>query len=465
MRCESVSFRVAQAALKLFSALPLAKILASRQDEDMIFTDIQLNIERRASEGRIYPRYEDFCISNLPSAIAFLLGAQSQSPLSEALRRAGLEPSKNYRVINFVIDGFGYDQWLWHAERIPFLRRLTEVGSLLPITSVFPSTTAAALTTLHTGLTPQQHGLTEWLVYFEELQKLIFTLPFSALGKVDRDGLLAEGADPKILFNGKTFYQSLAAAGVRSFVFTPRSYVHSAYSKLVHAGSKIVPFKHLSGAFVKLRHLLAQVAGPAYMYVYWNGFDHTAHMHGPDSDDCSVAVQKFSDLLEKQFIGCLDAKAAENVIVLVTADHGQVRVNPEQTIYLNDYPEVTASLLHNAADEQIGPWGSARDVFLSVEPDKRIEIRDFLTSTLAGKATVLETAEAIEGGLFGVGEMHPRFRSRVGDMLILPDENSTIWYEHLSGQKFGLFGLHGGLSSKEMLVPLMILRLKEVLRN
>src|SRR5207237_9971701 len=99
-----------------------------------------------------------------------------------------------------------------------------------PITSVFPSTTPAALTTLHTSFTPQEHGLPEWTVYLEEVDTIIESLPFKAIGKGERDSMLTNGGSSEMLYDGPTMYTQLAEAGIPSFVFIYHEYAGSAYS-------------------------------------------------------------------------------------------------------------------------------------------------------------------------------------------------------------------------------------------
>ena len=65
----------------------------------------------------------------------------------------------------------------------------------------------------------------------------------------------------------------------------------------------------------------------------------------------------------------------------------------------------------------------------------------------------MRTDEAINMGLFGMGNPRKEFRDRVGNILILPYDNNTIWYEHVKGQKVEMLGHHGGLSKEEMLIP------------
>ena len=88
------------------------------------------------------------------------------------LDKAEVTPVNSKKVVLFLIDGFGYKQWLNYADKYEFLKRFTKKGVVTPITTVFPSTTAAALTTINSGLTPQEHGLPEWWVYFDEIGKM-----------------------------------------------------------------------------------------------------------------------------------------------------------------------------------------------------------------------------------------------------------------------------------------------------
>ena len=102
------------------------------------------------------------------------------------------------------------------------------------------------------------------------------------------------------------------------------------------------------------------------------------------------------------------------------------------------------------------PWGSLRDIYISVQPEKLDEVFSFLTRALESRALVLRTEDALSRGLTGRGPLHPQFRSRTGDILVLPDDDLTVWYEHTRGRKFSLLGMHGGLSPDEMLVPLAV---------
>jgi predicted AlkP superfamily pyrophosphatase or phosphodiesterase len=430
----------------------------------MILKGLQEHIENEKRGEFIYPLYETYCFSNIPSAILSLLGIhQRSSPLLELLTEAKVNPSSPKKVVLLLIDGFGFNQWMSYAEKYEFFNKLTKRGIVAPITTIFPSTTSATITTVNSGLTPQEHGLPEWVVYFEEIDRIITTLPFVPIGESGIDNLLDAGVNPKILFNGKSIYQTLGKSNIPSFTFLRDSYAKSSYSKLVYKGSITIPFVNSSDLLVNLREKIAEVPPPAYFYVYWDAIDSIEHIYGPHTEQYFAELNGFSYLLQEEFLGKMDERSAKETLILATADHGQINVSPKETIYLSRHPRIVRSLQLSASGKKILPWGSPRDVFLQIKEEKLEEVFEFLTELLDGKATVVKSQDAIKDGLFGLGRLHKRFRSRVGNILILPHKNYTVWYEHIKGKKFRLLGMHGGLSPDEMLVPFAAANLYDLL--
>lgn len=332
------------------------------------------------------------------------------------------------------------------------------------MTTVFPSTTATTLTTIHSGLTPQEHGLPEWWVYFDELDKIIVTLPFTLLGEEGRDTLLKAGVDPKILFDGETIYETLSKSKVPSFTFIRDTYARSVYSKSVHRGSEITSFINSSDLLVNLRKKIAEVPTPAYFYIYWDAVDSISHTYGPHTEQYLAELNGFFYLMQEEFIQKMGKNSAEEISILVTSDHGQVNVNPKQTIYLNQYSEIVDNFRIGASGNKILPWGSPRDVFLAVKTEKLNQVFEFLTKTLQNKVAVMKIEKALKEGLFGQGNLHKKFRNRVGNILILPRGNSTVWYEHFKDEKLDLLGMHGGLSPDEMLIPFAVAKGSQLIK-
>jgi hypothetical protein len=423
----------------------------------MILAEIQRYLEdrRHGAHGEvIYPCYESYCLSKIPSVVLALLGIpQPDHPLLKIVQSTLADRRYPTKVILLLIDGFGWHQWLRDAERYDFFNRITAHGVVAPLTTVFPSTTAAALTSIHSGLTPQEHGLPEWWVYFDELDAIAASLPFTPLGARGRDRLLEVGVKPSMLFQGKSIYQTLAKAQIPSFTVIRDAYAHSAYSSLVHKGSVTIPYINASDLLVNLRQRISEVSGPAYFFVYWDAVDAISHTYGPHTEQYHAELTGFSYLLQRELIEKIPRHTAADVLLMVTADHGHINVAPRETLYLNRYPRFVRSLQVSHAGQRILPWGSPRDVFLRVQEERLLEVAAWLTERLAGKATVITTAEALRRQLFGIGKLHKRFKHRVGNLLILPDNKYLIWFEHLKGRKFALRGMHGGLRPDEMLIP------------
>jgi predicted AlkP superfamily pyrophosphatase or phosphodiesterase len=426
----------------------------------MILKEIENIIQKQKGEGEfVYPFYEKYCFSSIPSTVLKFFNIKSKrDPLPAELYKKIENPNK---VVVFLIDGLGYNQWLKYSKEYWLFDVLNQKGLVSPITTVFPSTTAATLTTINSGLTPQEHALPEWVVYFKEINMIINTLPFTQLDKKGQDRLLEMGINPKILYSGSTIYQTLKKEGVESFAFINESYAYSCYSKLVHKGSTILPFINSSDLVVRLRKALEKEKGPDYFYVYVGDLDSIEHKYGPHTEEYRAELSLLSFLLKKELLEKIDRKVAKEILFIITADHGQKNVSPKETVYLNKYKKLV-NAFQRGKKKPILPTGSPRDVFLHIKPDKLENIFNLLSHKLKEKAKVMKTQEAIEKGLFGLGKPKKEFIERAGNLLILPYKNNTIWYEYSKGKKFDLLGHHGGLSKDEMLVPFGIAMLSDL---
>jgi predicted AlkP superfamily pyrophosphatase or phosphodiesterase len=368
------------------------------------------------------------------------------------------------KIVLFLTDGFGYEQCKEASQNTPFLKKLFDNHAIYPITSVFPSTTAASLTTLATGLAPQGHGLFEWFLYIEELDQIIQTLPFSHFGKKAKsDELISEGVSPKILLDAKTIYEKLLAEGIKSYNFINEDYASSAYSTVLFRGSKTIIYKSLSDLTVKLRDFLTNNDGPLFCYVYWTNIDTAGHNYGPKSEQYFLEVKTFFDNLQEPLITKLKQETLDDTLFLLTADHGQISVNPEETIYLNNDGKLLSFLEISKNNKRILPYGNTRDCFLKIKEEKVDEAIQYLKEKYHGFALILKTEEMVKAGLFGLGQSSERFLKRVGNVMILPYKNNTIGYEYVKGEPFILKGHHGGLSEEEMLIPFGIARFSELL--
>ncbi|MBN2238615.1 MAG: alkaline phosphatase family protein [Dehalococcoidales bacterium] len=427
----------------------------------MILRNIEQQILEQVRDGLIYPQYGGYCISSIPKTVEYILGQRESCPLSGILGEAGITPGKKQKVVVLLLDAFGWDQWQRYAGDYEFLSRITDRGVVTPITSVFTSTTPVALTALHLGLTPQQHGLPAALSYFEEADRILSVMRFRSLNGEDTDQLFEAGISPKMFFDSDTFYDLLGKSGVSSYVLIHKSVHDSPYASITMKGSTVVPYVGAEGLEEALVTRLSEASSPAYFFTYWGIIDVIGHRHG-------IHSQEYLDILNSLFPRLESAmervpkETAENTVLLVCADHGHINMEPQSTVYLSDYPDLVQNLRTGVNGDKILPWGEPRVMFLSVEEAKIDETCKYLADELEGIATIVKTEDAMKDGLFGTGEPHPRFISRIGDVMVLPEDNHTVWYAYPGLDKLSILGTHGGLTPEEILVPFAAVRLSDL---
>jgi hypothetical protein len=416
-----------------------------------------------SSSGFVYPQYKTDCISNIPNTILRLFKTQKAKVNSLLTERLNIDTKGVNKVVLLVVDGFGFNKFLDSYKQNPFLFNLTEAGSVFPITSVYPSQTTNALTTLNTGLTPQEHGLFEYFIYLKEAG-IVNALRFERIG-TKKAKLVEQGFDPHLMYSGGNIQQRLQKEGIKTYTHMNASNASLACTKLVFEGSTIVSAYKNSDAIVKLRKNIEQNRDGAYFFVHLETLDTISHEYGPESQEYNAELQAISFLLQKELVEKLNPQAAQETLLLLTADHGGVQVAPEETTYLSLNSESITNAEIGVHRKRIMPTGSPRDIFLHVKEQKLQETKEALTMSISKKAQVLETQEALKAGLFGVGTPNPDFLNRTGNLLVMPYGKETLWFEHRSGRKIPLHGQHGGLNAEEMWVPFAAAKLSDLQKS
>ena len=227
----------------------------------------------------VKPQYGSRCFADIPSAIQYWLTGEEQPRLeAEVLDRFN---QRYDTVILFLIDAFGWRFIERYGDHYPFLRRLAQHGHVAKLTSQFPSTTAAHVTTLHTGLPVGQSGMYEWYYYEPEVGEIIAPLLYSYAGTRQRDTLKADAISPTALFPYSSFYQGLSQYGVTSTILQHGEYTPSTYSDVVFAGARVVPYLTLPEAITNLQTLLTGQTTPSYYVLYFDKIDTISHRYRP----------------------------------------------------------------------------------------------------------------------------------------------------------------------------------------
>ncbi|MEM8948636.1 MAG: alkaline phosphatase family protein [Pseudomonadota bacterium] len=398
-------------------------------------------------QGLLKPIYQDYGFANLPATLHFLLTGERLGRLLPPDCFGGSYPTPK-RIILLFIDSFGWDCWQRYAERSTVMRRVIRDGVLTPISALFPSTTSASVSTLNLGSLPAAHGVFEWNLYIPSIGETIQTLPFSTLGKT-AVSCTTMGYDADLLVaRQETTHQRLARQGVRSIQLAHRNHAFSPYNKIVSAGAEVIPHGTLPEALIQLQDLMADPPEKALINLYWAGLDSAAHALGPRSAVHEAETRSFW-LTMDAFLGEI---RSPDTMLLITADHGQVKGKADQTLYINEiYPELEDCLLRSPSGQIILPNGSPRDMFLHIEPDRREHVLGLLRDGLSDVAMVIAVDEPIDLGLFGARSIGPQNRQRLGDVLLLPYGGHFVWWRKDGILENRFNGHHGGLVAEELI--------------
>lgn len=413
----------------------------------------------RFSEKFIKPLYDSYCFANIPATILYLLTGEGQSALpADVLTNL---PARYNKVVLFFIDAFGWRFFGKYAEKYPFLRTILQQGVVSKLTSQFPSTTAAHVTCINTGLNVGQSGVYEWNYYEPLVDDIITPLMFSYARDSERDTLKQAGIPPEAFYPRRTLHQDLQQRGIHSYIFQHQSYTPSTASAILFRGAtEVHPFKALPDVLLHIaEQIVAEKSVTAYYLLYYGRFDTTCHRYGPESQQVEDEVDRFFSLLESYFYKKTRGAASDTLFIL-TADHGHLGVNPQTTIYLNrSMPGIERFLQTNAQGKLLVPAGSARDMFLHIKPALLDEAIGFLQKQLEGRAEVYRVEQLIGEHFFGLQEPSAEFRARVGNVVILPYASETVWWYEEGRFDMHFLGHHGGLTPEEMEIPLLVLPL------
>ncbi|MFQ6058233.1 MAG: alkaline phosphatase family protein [Anaerolineae bacterium] len=412
--------------------------------------------EQLPSDEFVMPHYEGLSIANLPATIAALLGANllNASPPLPADLWADMAPGVR-RVVLVLLDAIGYLRFrrLLEADESLSFAHLVRRGRLIPLTSVFPSTTTTALATLWTGRTPAEHGLLGYALHLQEYGVVADMLSLKPMRGQGRETLVDWGLEPEKFLPVPGLAELLAPHGITCRLLIHQQYADSPLSQMFHRGvTEKRGFVSSSDMWVSIRHLLAQHRDERLLLTaYWGGVDGVAHMYGPTAETWPAEIRNVAFSLEREFLRPLPPADREGTLLLITADHGQVLAPPEKAVLLTKHPSLWRALA-------LPPSGDSRATYLHARHGQAEVVRAYLEEQLAGHFVVLDSKEALEAGLLGKGEMAPETPSRIGDLIALARGEASL---HWGYKEPKLRGRHGGLTPEEMLVPLLMVRLDE----
>lgn len=373
-------------------------------------------------------------IVNLMGSLIEGLGGQRLS--ATPLQALPSEEIRGYRqVLLLVVDGLG----------LAPLRALAPDGILArsirtQMTSVFPSTTATAVTSLMTGLYPSEHGLTGWHMYFRELGTVLAVLP----GKPRYGGVPwgASGVDLTKLLGLTPIFDRVKTP---SSLVMPRNISDSPFNRALRGQGTVTPYADLDEFFACLERGVTQTLGRHYHYAYWSEFDHIAHTAGSRGSQAQDHLRAF----EAAFEAFLAKIEGSSTLVIVTADHGFIDHDPTYVTSLWDYPEIEACLALPLS-------GEARAAYAYIKPGHEGRFERGVMDLLGDRIRLYRSSDLHAAGWFGPGLHSQRFLDRIGDYVLVPKGRGIVRDAVFGEKKTTMVGYHGGMDPDEMWVPLIV---------
>lgn len=399
------------------------------------------------------PLYDSYCFSNIFGSIKYLFNIPHDKRLPSDTT-GNLKESPN-KIVFFLVDAFGWCFYEKYKEYSSFLRKIEEVGIVSKLTSQFPSTTTAHVTTALTGQPVYEHGLYEWFYYEPEVDDIITAFLFKEARKKGKETLKNKNIDPKSFLPEKSFFKDLLENGIRSTVYQPSFINDSTYSNEMCKGARVKGYDEYEDLFESLSVDLIVDNEKEYFYVYLPEIDSIAHEKGNSSIEFKEAVEKLLKQMDSFYE--TGKESFTNTAVMISADHGQVDTDLYTKYYLNKIiPDIDIYLKKNKNQELISPTGYCRDLFLHVKEEHLFTVKKLIENELNDLVYVYTFDELKESGFLG----HPNKRmiERCGNLILLPKGNNHIWWYEQDIFELTFIGVHGGASKDEMEIPLLFYR-------
>lgn len=340
-------------------------------------------------------------------------------------------------VVFLVIDGMGANDVARHGT-----------GSFMadyhrgPLTSVFPSTTACAVTSTLCGLSPAAHGLTGWYIRDDRFGGILAPLPMQRRDRLPMPGWWKM---PR-LFGYPSLFQRM---NCRSVMVSPEHIIGSPFnmrhSRGVARRYAYQTIDEMVASIVTAVRDLGSRGG--FVHAYHADYDALAHSYGIASGECHDHFGRLDEALKR----IAQQLSGTDTTLVVTADHGFIDSPTEQQVCLNDYPALMACL--------DGPlWGERRVAYVRARAGQAARFASAFNDALGARFHLLPSLDIVNAGLFGPArKLNPQLIARVGDFTIIGKGFWSIYDRIPNERSHAMIGMHAGISADEMLIPKVVL--------
>ncbi len=362
-----------------------------------------------------------------PPGARSLTGVVPELVRSLSGERGWFGPARSAVLV--LVDGLGRGNLAARAGHARFLT--SQMAKKDAVRTVFPATTATALTSLLTGVDAGVHGIVGYRA----------RIPGTLEAPNQLRGWETDGLDPLTWQRATPLLEREAAAGRPCFVVSKAVYAGTGFTRAIQRGATFVaaatPAERLQTA-----HDLAAAHTGALVYTYLPELDTIGHARGWESDAWTAVLEEVDAALR-----VLHDRAASDVGIVVTADHGMVDVPAHRHVLLG----AGDALL----DEVDLVAGEPRLLQLSVSGDATARVAARWREAESRRSWVFTRDEAVAAGLFGE-RVDADVLPRIGDVLIAARASVAYYDDRLADKKAQrMVGQHGSLTDQERIVPLV----------
>lgn len=327
-------------------------------------------------------------------------------------------------AIVWVVDGLGAHNL---ASRSGHARFLSEARTKRDVArTVFPSTTATALTSLLTGTLPGEHGIVGYRARVPGTDEVV-----NQLRGWDTDGL------PLSFQRSRPLADTLARP---FFAVSRKEYAGTGFTGATLGTAEFHGEDDLD-ARVRLAADLASRHPGSLTYLYAPDLDGIGHKRGWESGEWVAGLERV-DAAARTLASALGRGTG----VVVTSDHGMIDVPRHRHVLLTE----ADALLDGV--RLVG--GEPRMLHLYAEPGQASAVLERWRASESSRSWVLSRAELVASGI--VGAVAPDVADRLGDVIVAARAGIAYYDDRVADrapQK--MVGQHGSLTDEERVVPLI----------
>ena len=325
---------------------------------------------------------------------------------------------KHYdRIALMILDGLGENVLFNNLAEDSFLRRHYHKT----IHAIYPSTTAAATTSIISGLTPLESGWVGWENYFPELKRNI------------------------VLFNGMDFDtgEPLGVTGFDKLPYKPFYHDMDIKCEQIMPDFNIYPYDFNISLNKSIR--LFKENKKMLQYIYCTNPDSIMHGSGAYSQKCKDFLAKLDKDIE-----AYSKRLPENTLIIISADHGHTNVDE---LHLYAFRSLNSMLRRR-------PCNEGRCLVFDVKDECKPQFEDLFNKVYGNIYRLYKTEEAIERGFFGINNkyIHERIDGFLGNYVALA--TSSYFFKFIPdrpGDKIIFKSHHAGITRNEMLIPIILI--------